>query len=59
MEWWSSDAATINYRHDEDVIKTVAAAFQFVANPTNASVGGGKLLGLIDYKLLMTSSSWR
>ena len=51
MGRWSSDAAMIYYRHDEDVVKTVAAAFQFVANPTHASGGGGgKLLGVMTTK---------
>jgi len=39
MGRWSSDAAMIYYRHDEDVVKTVATAFTFVATPTHASGG--------------------
>ena len=38
MGRWSSDAAMIYYRHEEDVVKTVAPAFQLVASP--APVGG-------------------
>ena len=34
MGRWSSDAATVYYRHDEDVIREVSTAFQLVANPT-------------------------
>ena len=39
MGRWASDAAMVYYRHDEDVIREVSAAFQLVANPT--SVCGG------------------
>ena len=41
MGRWSSDAAMIYYRHEEDVVETVAAAFQFVASPAHVSGGGG------------------
>ena len=43
MGRWSSDAAMIYYCHEEDVVKTVAAAFQFVATP--AHVSGGRATG--------------
>ena len=40
---WSSDAAMVYYRHDEDVIREVSTAFQLIANPTPTC--RGSLLG--------------
>ena len=40
MGRWASDAAMIYHRHEEDVVKTVAAASQFFATPTHVSGGG-------------------
>ena len=39
MGRWSSDALMVYYRHDEDVIHAVSAAFQLVADPTTTSRG--------------------
>ena len=50
MGRWSSDAAMIYYRHEEDVVKTVAAAFQFFATPAHvAEWGGGGATGGNNY----------
>ena len=35
MGRWASDAALLYYRHEEYVLRTVSAAFQYVANPTS------------------------
>ena len=35
MGRWTSDAALVYYRHEEDVLRAVSAAFQYVANPTS------------------------
>ena len=34
MGRWASDAALVNYRHEEDVLRAVSTAFRYVANPT-------------------------
>ena len=35
MGHWSSDAALVYYRHEEDDLRAVSVAFQYVANPTS------------------------
>ena len=35
MERWASDAALVYYRHEEDILRAVSAAFQYVANLTS------------------------
>ena len=35
MGRWTSDASLVYYRHEEDFLRAVSTAFQYVANPTS------------------------
>ena len=49
MVRWASDAVLVYYRHEEDVLRAVSAAFLYVANPTSGGTHVYREGGVVVY----------